>query len=273
MALSAYRAIFVAKLIAIVFLATTQCAIAEKGSVGHVANLPIGTIFPTPTGIVFPGFNIAAGVNPAALPRLLPTTSVELSYSPSPGVDQTHDYFASFAKANKQIGFGAGYLGSMGTTPTQGAFAGLGFRTQTVGLGIDLRNNNIGNDSLHSDLGLLADYGKDFEFGLVLHGLDSSPRMDVGLGFGRDKNYTFEINLLFPAFNEIFGGAGSNYVVTVASNVNISFFGFSFKSSYSTATSEVTQTVSALVWIGKTLGLTLQYSSPNRSYFGILLNF
>lgn len=234
--------------------------------------LPLATIFPTPTGIIFPAVSIAAGVNPAALPQLKRIAALEFSYAPPPSSGERHDYFTSFSSSNPHYGIGAGYLGSYQGELSQGYFFGGGVRAETLSVGLSLRNTNIATGSPEGDLGIIADYGKDFAAGIVFYGLQASPQIALGFGVGRGKNYQFEANILLPQLSTLFTPE-SDFTLVAASMVNLGFFSLSFKSSYRYATSEVNQSVSALFWFFKTVATVIQYSSPNRSYYGLIFTF
>lgn len=236
------------------------------------AALPTHTIFPTTTGIIFPSLLSAAGINPAALPqRGAPATAFGVNYSPPPG-GQQHEYSASFATANKQYGLGLGTLGGAGDTASNAVFAGAGFRSESTSLGLAIRDDNLSDGfTPQTDIGVIA-AGSELSYGLVLYHLESAPQLDFGLGFGKDKSYNFELNVLMPPFGSMFT-PGSAFTFTAATTVYVGIFGISFVSSYVTNPAQVSQGVSALVWIFKNFGLTIQYRSPNRSYYGFIATF
>lgn len=234
--------------------------------------LPIYDIFPTPSGIVYPGLLNAAGVNPAGLPQLKKVTALSVQYSPAPGTG-SHQYSAALATADKRLGLGVGYMGSMQNVATHGLFLGGGFRSESTALGLSLRDNDFSDGfNPQVDLGMIARTSSEISFAVVLYRLEQTPQLDVGVGFGKDKNYNFELNLLLPGFSSV-AQPGANYIITAATTVYANWFGISFKSSYSTQTSSVTQTVSLDIWLAKKMALTLQYSSPNRTYYGIVWSF
>ena len=255
-------------IIAAVCLSTA--AFAEEK---YFPTLPTFDIYPTPSGIVYPSLLDAAGVNPAGLPQSKKVTALGIEYSPSPGSGSPHEYSAAFATGDTRFGFGAGYVGSLSTYATHGMYMGAGFRTESTSIGLDIRNPDFSTGfSPQVDLGIIAKTASDISIGLVLYKLEQAPQLDVGLGFGKDKNYNFELNLLLPVFSNVFQ-PGANYILTAATTVYAGWFGISFKSSYLTETSSVTQTVSLDVWVSKKLALTLQYSSPNRTYYGLVWSF
>lgn len=243
---------------------------------GFGAAIPSHSIFPTPSGIIFPSLLTAAGNNPAALPqRITPAKVMALNYSPPPG-GGAHQYAVDFATGDKRIGLGAGYIGSV--DPSSGPanhsiFLGGGFRSESTSLGISLRDGDLKNGfSPETDIGVIAQGPADLTYGLVLYHMDRSPQLDLGIGFGKDKSYNFEINVLMPPIKSAFQ-PGAAYTFTAATTVYASIFGISFVSSYTTVPAQVSQGVSFLVWLSKNLGVTIQYRSPNRSYYGFVLNF
>jgi len=237
--------------------------------------LPVHEVFPTPSGIIFPSLLTAAGVNPAALPqRGRAATALGINYSPPPGGSGAHQYSASLGTGDKKTGLGVGYTGSMDNSATHGVFLGGGFRAESTSIGIGFRDLDLneGGFAPETDLGIIAETGSDVTLGLVLYHLEDQPQLDFGVGFGNNRNYNFEINLLLPPVRDAFS-PGANYTITAATTVYTRFFGVSFKSSYQTATSDVNQSVAALVWLMKTFAITIQYSSPNRSYYGMIFLF
>lgn len=236
------------------------------------AGLPVHNVFPTVQGILFPSMLTAAGVNPAALPqRGKSLTALGINYSPPPN-GQDHQYSVDIASGNKTMGLGGGYLGSLGDNPSNGIFLGGGFKAASTSLGLGLRDTNI-NDGFvpQSDLGIIAN-GTDLSYGVVLYHMESSPQLDFGIGLGKDKNYNFEINVLLPPMATAFR-EGAAYTLTAATTVYAGIFGLSFTSSYTTSPPEVSQAVSLLVWVFKNMAVTIQYRSPNRSYYGLIATF
>lgn len=243
---------------------------------GFNAAIPSHSIFPIPTGIIFPSLLTAAGINPAALPqRNVSATAMAINYSPPPG-GGPHQAEFDIAKGDKRMGLGAGYIGSYdtnGSNPTHSVFLGGGFRSESTSLGIAMRDGDLKNGfSPDTDIGILAQGPADLTYGLVLYHMDRSPQLDLGVGFGKDKFYNFEINVLMPPIKSAFQ-PGASYTFTAATTVYASIFGISFVSSYTTVPAQVTQGVSFLVWLSRDLAVTIQYRSPNRSYYGFVLNF
>lgn len=236
--------------------------------------LPIHDIFPVPSGIIFPSLLTAAGVNPAGLTnRGRRVSAMGLSYTPAPTTGGSHAYSLSYASGDKKYGWGLGYLGSYGNSATHGLYAGAGFQTELTAIGLSLRNNDIATAvAPETDLGIIIGTKSDITLGLVFYKLQSSPQLDFGIGFGNQKTYNFEINLLLPPLGTVFQSS-SDYVVTAATTVYAYIFGLSFRSSYSTKSSQVTQTVSVLIKVMKNVALTVQYQSPNRSYYGLEVAF
>ena len=248
------------------------CCAVSHGQDVNLNAVPIDEVFPVTSGIIFPSFLTAAGVNPAALPQKGKGGSVlGLDYSPAPGGDGAHQYSLGVASGDSRVGGGIGYRGTFQKSATHALFAGAGFRSESTSIGVSLRMPDLSKGfSPQTDLGILTSTKSDVTFGLVMYHLESSPQIDVGLGFGKDKNYEFEINILLPAVGSLFQ-ANSEFVLTAATTVYASIFGLSFNSSYNTHTSEVSQSVSLLIWFFKNCGVTLQYRSPNRSYYGLII--
>lgn len=235
------------------------------------AALPTHGVFPTPSGILFPSLFTAAGVNPAALPQKdKKVFGLGINYSPP--INETHEYTAALAYGDKTYGWGVGYTGSLKNTASHGVYLGGGFRTKSTAIGLSFRDLDLRSGRPSTDLGIIAGTDGDVLLGLVLYHIDNSPQLDVGLGFGNQKNYNFEVNLLMPTISNLFT-AGNDYVITAATTVYASIFGLSFRTSYFTSSSKVTQSVSVMLQVSKTLSFTVQYESPNRPYYGMIFLF
>lgn len=236
--------------------------------------IPIHEIFPTPSGIVYPSLLTAAGVNPAALPQKAgKVKALGAAYSPAPGGSGSHLGSISYGVADKTKGLGLGWKTDIDSRMSNGIFIGGGFRSESTSIGIGLRDTDLDNGlNPEVDIGILAGTGTDLTLALAIYRLQASPQIDFGIGFSNDKNYTFELNLLLPPVGTALQ-AGSEYIVTAATTVYASIFGLSFSSSYSTRTSHVSQSVSVLIKVMKKVNFTIQYRSPNRSYYGIVLTF
>ncbi len=256
----------------VAFLSVGLLSVASYGENHHfMAGLPIHDVFPVPSGIIFPSLFTAAGVNPAALPQDKPVSGLSAAFSPSPSGGE-NQYSLGVASASRNFGWGINYEGIYNHSPTHGIDAGVGFRTTSASLGVAIRDSNVTSGSPQVDIGFLTDASNEVSIGLVLYKIDASPQLDVGVGFGRGKNYSFELNLLLPGISSLFK-AGSNYTFTAATTVYVSIFGLSFKSSYQTFTSQVFQSVSILMYLSNKFSINLQYDSPNRTFYGITLLF
>lgn len=222
----------------------------------------------------------AAGVNPAAL--VLPSgdssqtghSGLGLTYSPP--INNTQEYSAVFASQQKNYGFSLGYDGSFDGAATHGVYAGAGFRAESTQIGIALRDPNLAaNQGPSTDLGFIVQTGNpNVKMGLVLYHIDNQPQADLGFGFGNQRDYNFEINVLMPPINALFAGS-STYVITAATTVYASIFGLSFKTSYSTngPSPRVEQSAALLLKLWDGFSLTVQYDSPNRTYYGAIILF
>jgi hypothetical protein len=249
---------------AAVLLLVSTTARAER----FYSGVPFHDIFPTPSGIIFPSLTSAAGVNPAGLPQRHKTTALTLDYSPAPG-DGVQDYDVALAFADKNYALGVGYEGSYNNSPSHSAYMGGGFSTATASLGLGLRFPNLGNSlSPSTDIGMIFDTKTDVLVGVVIYNLQNQAQPDVGIGFGKDKKYHFEINLLLPPVSTI-GQSGADFVVLAATTVYASIFGISFKTSYSTATSSVSQSVSLMIDLTRKWGVLVEYDTPNRTFYGM----
>lgn len=233
--------------------------------------LPGGVIFPVPVGILYPGFNTAAGVNAAALPGGKKITAVQVAAAPALATNDNNSYFASMATSNSAIGWGLGYTGaSTSAGLTHGMFAGVGFNLKRINLGVGLRDSDLsGGFSPNVDIGSKFDLGKDFTFGAVAYNLDDTSNMQfaAGIGYGHPRKDNVEINLLTPA------GGGSDYMVTFAATVYTGKFGTTFRTSYAMESQAFNHTLGLLYWLGSSMNVILQLTTPRTLTMGITVAF
>ena len=242
-------------------------AASAGGGLGKIGNaLPAGVTFPTPVGILYPGLNVAAGVNAAALPGGKKVTSLQLAGAPALSDTDSTSYFGSLAFSNTNLGWSVGYTGSSGTTLTNGMFAGVGFNLGRINLGIGLRDTDLsGGFSPNVDIGLKIDMGKDFTFGAVAYTMDttSASQYAIGLGYGHRRKDNVELNVLTPA------GGGSDYAMTFAATVYTGRFGTNFRTSYFMGSQSFSHTLGALYWLGEKLNVMLQLNTPKTLTVGL----
>jgi hypothetical protein len=263
-------------LIGVVIQLFSLSAVAEDAS--FFSGLPTHDIYPSASGIIFPSMFTAAGVNPAGLVLNDPenskgNTGVGLTYSPP--INNVQEYSAVFATQQKNYGLSVGYDGSFDGAATHSVYAGAAFRAESATIGVGLRDPNLAqNQAPSTDLGFIAQTGNpNLKLGLVLYHINDAPQPDIGIGFGNQKDYNFEINLLMPTVNSLFN-SNSTYVITAATTVYASIFGLSFKTSYSTnSIPRVTQSAAVLLRLWRSFSLTVQYDSPNRTYYGAIILF
>jgi hypothetical protein len=249
---------------AVLFLTLSATVRAER----FYSGVPFHDIFPTPSGIIFPSLDSAAGINPAALPQHYKTTAMTIDYSPPPGGNGAHDYDVALASGDKSYGLGIGYQGQYDNFPTHSLYMGGGFSTSNASLGLNLRFPNLSqNLSPSTDIGMIADTKTDVLLGIVIYNLQDEAQPDLGIGFGKEKKYHFEINLILPPVSQI-GQSGADFIILAATTVYASVFGISFKTSYSTATSVVNQSVSLMIDLAKKWGVLAEYDTPNRTFYG-----
>ncbi len=231
--------------------------------------LPAGFVYPTPTGIIFPSFLTANGINPASLGKQK-GRAIELLYSPPPSGSNSHAYVASFATSQKKLGLGLSYWGSHNRgSLSHGAVVGSGFSFDSVAVGLGLRDPSIaGNYDPSVDFGLIGEIGNGTFLGGVLYGLDSTPVLDLGIGYQAGKKYHLEANIVFPQFSLI-GKSNSIYILTLGTLVSAGVVSFSFQTSYYTVLKTFTHAVGGAVQVGEAIALTVQFISPASFTFGI----
>ncbi len=234
--------------------------------------LPTAHIYPIPVGILFPGFNVAAGVNAAALPLMGKGTSVQGAYLPALSSGDPNGYFGSVAMASKTFGFGIGLLGSKsGSTTTNSLFTGAGFHTDNVAFGLGLRDPNVhGGFNPEVDAGVIVGGDKGLTFGFNLYHLQASPRLAAGLGFIQGRKYNLEANVLLPSFSNF----NKDYVITASASIFADdVIGFNFCESYYTINNTFLHTIGVLVWVSQHVNLIAQFTSQRTLAAGLSVVF
>lgn len=240
----------------------------------RIPSAPTALIYPDPGGILFPGFQVAAGTNPASLTYFEKAKSLQAAYSPALTHDDGHGYFGSFAYGSKNFGLGLGVSGRyLNRNNTNGVFLGSGYRFQKVALGLAIRDPRLsGSFSPNVDLGLMFGEGKGLTLGLVVYDIDNSGRMDLGVGFSGGKKFNVEANLLFPSFSRL-SDSHSDYRVLVSANIFMDFLAVTLQSGYFTHLKEFSHTCAITAWFTEWLNLILQYHTPRTWTLGTSLVF
>lgn len=240
---------------------------------GRTANnlgnpLPIGLIAPSPVGIVYPSFNSAAGVNPAALAIGKKLTSFQISGAPSLQSGDATAYGASLATTAKNTGWSLGYNGSSSTgTLTHGIYAGVGFKFDPISLGVGLRGTLSSGFNPNVDAGLKFAVTQNITLAAVARSIDSTLQAGGGIGINNGKNNNVEISYLMPAT------AGGSALVNFGATVYSGDFGALFQSSYYLSTKTFTHTLGALYWLASNLNLTVQLTTPRTMMLGVTYTF
>lgn len=222
---------------------------------------PASRIFPQPVGILFPGPNAAAGVNPAALPAGDRFTALQAAISPATRSGDPSEYFGSVAVSSKNFGLGIGYDGfNQGGTLTNGMFAGAGYQIEGMSFGLGLRDADLGSNSgADVDLGLRVGQGKGVTFGGVLYGVNrAESQLDVGLG-DIEKNFNVEINALLPPFSS--GDTG--YAFTASAMVLVNPFWLYLRSTYFTGPEDFSHTVGLALNVSPAVNVAFEFSTPS----------
>jgi hypothetical protein len=211
----------------------TRALWAETGK--PITNtLPTLVIGPYPIGFLFPGFNTAAGINPAALPSEK-ATAFQAAVAPPINNDNLAMGFASLATSNKKLGIGAGYLGQfvkaspgIPSSTTNEAFGGLGFRLDPIQLGVGVQDVGIGRSGSQAqvDFSMLYNGDAGLVIGGELYDLNTNLDLALGVGFRSGKKYHIEADLLLPT------GGGEGAFLVVAGAVAVPLFDVFFNLSY-----------------------------------------
>lgn len=234
---------------------------------GYVHEMPTARIAPAPVGLVFPGFNVAAGVNPAALATMESATAFQAAVTPPLQSGDPFGLFGSIASSIKSFGIGLGvdhYSG--GGASSTGLFAGGGVQFRSLSFGFGLRDNDIGSSfSPGIDLGLLIGRQKaGLSGGAVFYDVNHAAQLGVGLGYDMDKKLLVEGNVVFPPFN----GSGGGYTLTGSATIYVSDVGLYFRSSYFTAPKTTSHTLGLLAWITRSVNLIFQFTTDRTITLG-----
>jgi hypothetical protein len=233
-----------------------------------IANpLPVGLIGASPVGLIFPGFNIAGSVNPAALPSDR-ATGIALAVTPEGSAGTTRG-FGSIATTDKKIGIGAGYLGTYTPTSsasnllTHAAFAGLGFRMDSVQLGASVRNRALQTSGYPTEVDFGFLYTNDsVTFGGVAYAANTNLQPGFGIGYKRGKTSHIEANILMPV-------GSSATTLLVAGAMSIPAFDIFFSLRYllgnyaSSGSAAFGYIFGVALWPGEHLNFVAQYESFN----------
>jgi len=254
------------------FFLWTGAAMAKASS--SVLPLPTATVFPNAVGILFPGFNVAAGVNPAALPLAGKVVAVQAGFTPPLQAGDPNAIFGGLAVAKKGLGVGLGYLrGQSSSEITQGVFGGVGFSFENVSFGLGLRDSNVsGGFSPNVDIGFIVGNqksGKGVSFGGVFYNLDSLAQLALGIGYGSVKKYSIEATVLIPPFDFL----DSGYVFTASANLRAELLGIYFRTSYATISDHFSHTIGLAAWVSEQFNLFAQFTTTRTLTLGATVVF
>jgi hypothetical protein len=247
----------------------TVCSIA-RSETGIDSISPITQFYPQPIGLLYPGFNVAAGVNPAAIPSSGNGTAIQAGFSPAPSGGEAHRLFGSVAHKTSNFGFGAGYQGELlNGTLVHNAFVGLGANFGKFNVGLGLRDYNLRTGiSPAVDVGLTIEL-KIIDFGVVFYSLETSPRIGVGIGTRSGSSFNLEANILLPPLNNL----GSSYLATVSAQFAIQRITAYLRTTYDTGFRTLSHSVGLGGWVMKQAHLGAQYSTPNRIESALTVTF
>jgi hypothetical protein len=234
--------------------------------------MPAGRIFPDPGGILYPGFSVAAGVNPAAIPLMGKGTAIQTAVTPSLQSGDPNELFASATTAKGSFGMGVGYEGSlMNGQVTNGAFGGIGYNFDPLSVGVAVRDPNVSQSgTAAADIGFEYETKNEITLGAVLYNVNQNTQADIGIGTKSGKKYNLEANLLLPPFNSLSNGG---YLATVAASVVPGAIGFHFSTSYDTGAKDLYYTVAAAAFIGDNFNVILQYATNRQATAALTVVF
>lgn len=241
-----------------------------EGAKSAVAPFQLGTVYPDPAGILFPGLATAAAINPAALGNAK-GTAIQVALTPGLSSGDATDYFGSFATSKKGFGFGLGIDGTArgGGSFTNGGFVGMGFNLERVALGLSVQDADLSDSTSPSvNVGALFGEGQGLKFGFVFYHLENSPQLDLGVGWGAGKRYNLEANILLPPFSQFSGGS---YGLSLGANIFIESLSFLFRTTYYTGPNSYVHTLGVGIWLNQMFNLGIQFNTPRHWTFGLTL--
>lgn len=261
------------KIIAILFFSFScfiNIAKAEFFSANRLGQpLPTASFFPNENPIVFPGFNVAAGVNASALTNER-GRSLQAGFSPAIAATDNMGFFGSFATHKGNSGFGLGYVGSLSPAQTanHSAFLGYAYQIKTVSLGLAVRDLNIINGGLNIDLSTNVQVG-NMRIAAVLYHIDAATQVALGIGLKSSRTFTAELNVLTPSLNNLAG----NYTLTAAATMNFGPVGFHLRTSYYTYWGSFNYTLGGYFWFSDKLNIFAQYTTSRTVWAGLTFTF
>lgn len=243
-----------------------------EASKSKIPAFQLGSVFPDPAGILFPGPATAAAINPAVLGNSKGTVA-QAAFGPGLRSGDPHHYFGSFATAKKKFGMGFGIdgLANGGGNFTNGGFVGMGFNLERIALGLGVRDANV-SDSIGPsvDVGCVIGEGQGLTGGFVLYHLESSPQAALGIGFNGGKKYNLELNVVLPRFNSFSGGG---YGLSIGANLFIDLFSFLFRTTYYTSPRTYVHTLGIGIWLNQSFNVGVQLNTPREWTLGVTVVF
>jgi len=232
---------------------------------------------PVPAGILYPMFNQAAIVNPAALPKEK-ATSVQALFSPGSTDGAANNYEGTVATSTKKLGLGLGYLGSQSTSQTtHSAFAGVGAKWNNISVGMSVQDPDVSSGGFQPNLGvgMIASL-KEFDIGAVMYDLNESARGGLGVGFA-NKRYALEGYILLPPFSTL-DNSTAPFLLGVGAGIYGQVVAVSFGATYALSQQNfggdsLQFFIAGVAWLGNSFNLFARFDSPETFTGGITLVF
>lgn len=260
-------------IIALVFIFSMVEPVIAKPVGVYPNSIPVNGTFIIPPGILFSPFPSAACINAAGLPSSESLTALQLAYSPSRG-ETPQNIYSGIATSTKSFGVGFGYFGELGKLKTvNGGFAGIGFKNNLSQYGFSYRNSDI-TASGQSDLDLsylYTDTRESISYGGVLRSINSSPQLNLGIGYIADRYFNIELNVNLPKVKDLSSG---DFILIAASNFSLSEKIIThFQGNFHTQTSKLDTLFAFNYLLSDVANGILQFSSPNVWSLGFSLLF
>jgi hypothetical protein len=233
---------------------------------------------PLAGGLVYPSFFKAGLTNPAALisdkglaiqdlyqPRIMGQSS----FINEAGISYSDGGFA--------LGLGDTY-GSVFGPASHTVFGGFAVKVLDLGLGLGFDRLISTGATTNINLGLQIGASNPLQYSIVLYRINATPQLALGVGYGKDNQYTVELSLLLPGFSTL-SSTGSSYVLTAAVSGYAGNFGLSFATNLTYLVGQTgsgllsSQSVNGIWWITRALSLNLGVNSGSALYLGSTLAF
>jgi hypothetical protein len=219
-----------------------------------------------PSGILFPAFHEAAGVNPSVI-SLERSRGVRLSHTPALADSIPSKSALDFATANRKAGLGLGLARTLSEgMPRVEAMGAVALHIGDISLGVMAQQDDLERGSKLNSVLALAYVPRKTVNATVVYRNEEEVRLAVG--YASRYRFSVEANATFYRTNREekpkFGIAGSKYWQD---------YGVSYGFQMDTKHSTFSHTLAAGYWISERVSASLAYSSPSNATLGVTVIF